>query len=335
MRQCDAWRFSRGAGYGIAVDIILPGLNAADMSPLAFVTGAGGAIGGHVVRLLAASGWRVAGVGHGNAPPGVAAWINGDVDGSNLGALAQSCGLPAGIVHLAGGSSVGPSLAAPAEDFNRSVLSTVKLLDWLRLNARQVPLVLASSAAVYGDRHSEPIAESAPRAPFSPYGYHKAMVEMAAECWAGNFALNVAIVRLFSVYGPGLRKQLIWEMCARLKAGEREIVLGGTGCEARDWLFIADAAAMLIAALDLASPAAPIFNGCTGMATNVADIARALIDAVDRSIALRFTGECRRGDPAYLVGRTELAAASGLRAGTSVQDGLARTLAAARKELLF
>src|SRR5260370_2041579 len=117
------------------------------MSQIAWVTGARGFIGRHVARHLANAGAVVHGVGHGIWPVqerrkwGLREWINGDISAGSLSTLATMGGKPAVVMHLAGGSSVGFSVAQPREDFARTVAGTAELLDWLRLSARQARLV--------------------------------------------------------------------------------------------------------------------------------------------------------------------------------------------------
>ena len=306
------------------------------MTQRALVTGTGGAIGHHVAHLLARRGWSVIGLGHG-AGQGqlpLAGYINGEIEVGNLSTLCERFGRPDVVIHLAGGSSVLPSIVAPAEDFARTVATTVRLLDWVRRDLPDAAVVLASSAAVYGNGHDAPIPEDAPRAPLSPYGYHKAMMEQVGECWASSFGLRVATVRLFSVYGPQLRKQLVWELCLQLARGAELITLGGTGEETRDWVHIEDAAAILTAAAAHASAAAPVFNGCTGHGVTVADAARLVAMGFDREVAFRFTGDSRPGDPAHLVGLPGRRAASELRARIDAETGLVGAARAARSILL-
>ena len=302
----------------------------------ALVTGANGAIGQTVVRELAGRRWSVVGLGHGamQTKLPMIGHINGEIDASNLSTLAAMWGRPQLVIHLAGGSSVAPSLLAPAEDFARTAASSVRLLEWLRVEAPEAAIVLASSAAVYGHVNLERIPVNARRLPVSPYGYHKAMMEQAGECWASNFGLRVAILRLFSVYGPTLRKQLVWELCVRLARGETSITLGGTGGETRDWVHVDDAARMLIDAGLHAATTAPIFNGCTGRGISVSRAAELVAGGFGRTAKFRFSGERRPGDPSHLVGEPDRASDAGIVSTVAAEDGLAATARIARSLLL-
>ena len=234
----------------------------------------------------------------------MADWRNGEVSHPNLDALESAVGKPDIVVHLAGGSAVGPSFAQPAEDFRRSVLAAGELAEWLRMRAPSARLVMASSAAVYGGGHDEPIVETAAPVPYSPYGFHKRMAELIWESYARNFGLRVAVVRLFSVYGPGLRKQLLWDACGKLAAGAPTLDLGGTGDELRDWVHVEDAARLLLLAAAEAASEPWVINGGTGVATTVREIAECLTHAMGRPLEVRFSGLSRSGDPARLVADT-------------------------------
>jgi UDP-glucose 4-epimerase len=273
-----------------------------------WITGANGFIGRHLARALADAGHAVDGVGHGaldeaeRHPLGLRTWLNGEIDAANLNALAAASGLPSAIFHLAGGSSVGLSIAQPFEDFSRTVAGTARLLEWIRVSAPECRLIAASSAAVYGADHTGAISEDATLTPMSPYGQHKLMMEQLCRSYADTFGVRSTVVRLFSVYGPHLRKQLLWDICSRLQKGERDLVLGGTGAELRDWTDIRDVV-RLLAEIDLhpQHEAFELINGGSGRGTSVADIAGMLVQNWGGEISVRYSGSVRVGDPFSLV----------------------------------
>ncbi|WGS22860.1 MULTISPECIES: NAD(P)-dependent oxidoreductase [unclassified Bradyrhizobium] len=279
---------------------------------ITWVTGANGFIGRYLVRELAAAGHAVHGIGHGALDEaearrlGLLTWINGEIDAANLNALAAAHGLPARVFHLAGGSSVGLSIERPFEDFSRTVASTARLLEWLRGSAPDCALIAASSAAVYGANHAGPIPENATPAPMSPYGQHKLMMEQLCQSYARSFGLQCSVVRLFSVYGPNLRKQLIWDICSRLRAKVPSLNLSGTGQEIRDWTDVRDVVRLLAV---VAEPSLPgvfrVVNGGSGRGTSVADIADDLIKRWNGCTIVRYTGIARPGDPDSLLANDE------------------------------
>ncbi|MBR1249464.1 NAD-dependent epimerase/dehydratase family protein [Bradyrhizobium sp. AUGA SZCCT0169] len=273
-----------------------------------WVTGANGFIGRHLVRVLADRGYRVHGIGHGaiedaeKRRTGLEHWLNGEIDAANLNTLASQSGLPSTIFHLAGGSSVGLSIAQPFEDFSRTVAGTARLLEWLRGSARDCRLIVASSAAVYGAGHEGAIAVDAAVLPMSPYGQHKLMMEQLCRSYAVTFGLRSTVVRLFSVYGPYLRKQLPWDICSRLHAGERNLVLGGTGVEVRDWTDVRDVVRLFAQIGGRPQPETfHVINAGSGLGTTVANIAAMLAKSWDGGISLEYSGAVRAGDPPSLL----------------------------------
>ncbi|MFB6451668.1 NAD-dependent epimerase/dehydratase family protein [Bradyrhizobium tunisiense] len=273
-----------------------------------WVTGANGFIGRYLTRALADAGHAVSGIGHGTLGEpdrqrlGIRQWLNGEIEAANLHALAAQTGVPTVTFHLAGGSSVGTSITQPYEDFSRTVVATARLLDWMRTTAPECRLVIVSSAAVYGAAHEGSISESAATEPMSPYGEHKLMIEHLCRSYATTFGLSSTIVRLFSVYGANLRKQLLWDLCVRLRGGASSLTLGGTGRERRDWTEVRDVVRLLVR-VGSNSPVRPveILNGGSGVATAVADIAQSVVDNWDRRIHVEFSGAVRTGDPFSLV----------------------------------
>lgn len=293
-----------------------------------WITGAHGFIGKHLARTLALSGHNVSGLGHGIWPEqqaatwGVTHWINGDILPGNLQLLQQVAGSPAVVYHLAGGSSVGGAIANPREDFFRTVGTTMELLEWLRLNAPSARLIVVSSAAVYGSGHMGGIAEDMAREPFSPYGYHKLIMEQLCRSFATTYGTRVVVARLFSVYGSFLQKQLLWDLCTKLATGLSTIELGGVGDELRDWTDVRDVARALSLVKELASDAAPIINVGTGRATSVREVASLVVDAWPTMANVVFSGKSRTGDPFSLVADGSRLQSLGFEWEISVENGI-------------
>ncbi len=283
------------------------------------ITGARGFIGQHLSRHLFHDGHHVIGIGHGDwsepkySLTGLSNWFSGDLS-LDLLIQVQDQYNPEYVFHLAGGSSVTSAVAHPLDDFKRTVDSTAHLLDWLRSSAPTTRLIAISSAAVYGAGFNGPIPESASASPFSPYGFHKFMMESLCRSYMQTYGLDCRIARLFSVYGPELRKQLLWDICSRLAAGESPLLLGGSGNELRDWTSITDVVESLVSIAF--HPESNLFqtpiNVGTGVGSSVRDVAQFVMDAWAAcspdlfSPKLSFTGQSRPGDPFSLIADTAL-----------------------------
>lgn len=296
------------------------------------VTGAHGFIGRHLTSHLAGAGFHVSGLGHGIWPAseaerwGTKTWINGDIGPSNLELVKRQVGAPDIVFHLAGGSSVGAAVQNPREDFYRTVVSTAELLDWMRQHLPSARLIVSSSAAVYGAGHSGRIGEAAVLQPYSPYGRHKRLMEEMTIAYASDYGLNVAIARLFSVYGPGLRKQLLWDLCAKMEREPDEIVLGGSGNELRDWTHVTDVVRGLAYLINVAADTAPVVNIGTGTGTSVRQITEQMISNWFEGMStpnLQFNGQARPGDPFSLIAENALLTKLGFQAEQSLKQGLA------------
>lgn len=291
----------------------------------ALVTGAHGFIGRHVARLLSRSGWTVTGIGHGawsddeQAAWGLTFWHTSDI---TLDALTTYGGRPSLIVHAAGSGSVPFSMQQPHQDFSRTVANTAALLEFARLHSPSSVVVYPSSGAVYGGVTKLPIEETDPLRPVSPYGVHKLMAEDLCRSYARHFAIRVAIVRFFSVYGEGLRKQLLWDACRKAMNGDRQF--HGTGAEVRDWLHVDDAAALLVAAAREASAECPTFNGGSGVGSDVASILKRLFVALGRTDDPGFNGVDRSGDPSRYIADMVRAQSLAWAPRTSLDEGIAR-----------
>jgi len=186
-----------------------------------------------------------------------------------------------------------------------------------------VPIVAVSSAAVYGARHQGAIAEASFGTPYSPYGHHKAIMEALCRSYGQNFGLRAAVVRVFSAYGSGLRKQILWDFCNRLASMQGDLVLDGTGQERRDWIHASDVARLLaLIGQTLPSPEVPVVNGGTGQGHTVAEFTQLALAAWSAERPVRFSGASRPGDPVNLVADVARARELGFAPEVSLAEGI-------------
>lgn len=291
------------------------------------ITGAHGFLGRYCAAEFSRQGYRVMGIGHGTWDDGAAAdagidvWLEGDISLEQLASLPWR---PDIIVHAAGSGSVSFSLSHPMQDFERSVTTTMSVLEYARLADHAPRIVLISSAAVYGCTDEIRIAEDTPSRPTSPYGVHKSMAEQLCDSYCEHFGVESSVIRFFSLYGPGLRKQLLWEACRRMSSAKASEPLEffGTGNETRDWLHARDAA-LLVRLVGEHARAGLVVNGGTGEAVAVNDILKRLALEMGGRGTIGFNGIVRTGDPGHLCADITRACHLGWSPSVPLSDGLA------------
>lgn len=293
------------------------------MSNRVLVTGACGFIGRNTAKLFADKGWHVTGIGHGFWTEnewkkwGLSEWHESEI---TLDSLRASIGSVDVIIHCAGSGSVGFSVEHPQQDFHRTLDATVAILEFVRQYTPHSRIVYASSAAVYGATASMPIDESVFLAPISPYGVHKKIAEEMCCSYSQHFSISVTIVRFFSVYGAGLRKQLLWDACLKISNGETTFF--GNGKEQRDWLHVNDASSLLYVSGLIGTPGYNIINGGTGVGVSVKKILEELFRCFDRTVGPSFSGEVRSGDPVNYIANIDVAKKLDWKPNISWRDGV-------------
>lgn len=305
--------------------MISTGTNTANRTAL--VTGADGFLGRHIVRHLAGCRWRV--VGTVRYPPaqsepdqpGLSAVYPIDLCDTPLDEILATT-QPDVIVHAAGPASVPKSMKDPAADFRASVDTLQTVLDSVRATLPTCRVVFLSSAAVYGNPGSLPISEETPPDPISPYGFHKLIGETLITEYHKVFGVHACSVRIFSAYGPGLRRQVLWDVTTAMLRSS-SITLLGTGDETRDFVHVADIARGIKAVIDNGAFEAEVYNLATGCETSIGNLARMLADAVGRASDIAFSGIRRDGDPLHWRADMGRLTALGFTPKISMEQGVA------------
>jgi UDP-glucose 4-epimerase len=257
------------------------------------ITGAGGYIGGSLARHLGTAGARVQALSCSRGE------LTAQALGDSVGAA-----LPQAIIHAAGSGTVAQVAADAASELPANLHALLEVLEFARRCTPMPRVVLLSSAAVYGNAPAEPQVEEHVREPVSLYGLAKAQTEQIVAFYAHQYGLQATAVRLFSVYGPGLKKQLLWDAMNRFAAAATSGMAPeffGTGQEQRDWVHIGDVGRFMLALLGRPA-AAPfeVFNCAGGRGASTSEVLAHMAHCA-RAPAPRFNGVVRAGDPAALL----------------------------------
>lgn len=199
-------------------------------------------------------------------------------------------------INCSGAASVPFSMEKPLNDFKLNVQNIVYLLEAIRIYNPDCKFLTMSSAAVYGNPKSLPIAVNAEVSPVSPYGYHKAFAERVCEEYYRFWGIQTCCVRIFSAYGPGLKKQLLWDLHNKF-AKEEKVILWGTGEESRDFIYIDDLISALNVVISHSSFAADVVNVANGKQISVREVAETYKRIIASTKLIQFVGAERKGDP--------------------------------------
>lgn len=301
------------------------------MTDRVLVTGGAGFIGSHLVRHLLATGEEVVVLDDlssgsaANLDPR-ACFLSGDVTDSAC--VAEAVKDVASIFHLAARVSVQECIADWAAAHRVNLGGTITLFQ-AAVAAGKVPVVYASSAAVYGDHGRTPCREDDCPAPISPYGADKLAAEHQARAMAAVHGLPSVGLRLFNVYGPGQAASspyagVIARFVANRRA-DRPFTVFGDGRQSRDFIAVADVVEGLLAARDHArdQSGAGVFNLCTGTETTLLALAEVIDAAARRGSTPIVFAPPQAGDIAASLGATEQArTALGFSARTTLTAGI-------------
>jgi UDP-glucose 4-epimerase len=239
-----------------------------------------------------------------------------------------------GVFHLAAIASVARCTEAWLDTHRINLSATIAVLDAARTASPQggpVPVAYASSAAIYGKPESCPLDEDAPARPLSAYGADKLGCELHGRVAGLVHGVPNVGLRFFNVYGPRQDPRspysgVISIFCERLVRGQA-VSVHGDGLQTRDFVYVADVVAALMAALPAASTDAPVFNVCTGQPTPLLDLLAVIGRVCDTPPRIAHEAP-RIGDIRHSVGSPRRSQdALRLRAPVTLEAGLTQVVA--------
>jgi len=266
------------------------------------ITGALGFIGMSLSKYHSQKGYKVYGIGHGklndeNEINIFVKWVEGDITLENILRFNEKFDI---IVHCGGSGSVGASIEKPYQDFKKTVEGTAEVLEYIRKYNSNAHLIYPSSPAVQGECQDTPIKESYVGKPCSPYGYHKRMAEDLCRSYYERYNIKISIIRLFSVYGEGLKKQLLWDACQKMITDKDEVLFFGTGEETRDFIHVDDVI-QIIERVIKKSPQFEVYNGGTGNRTSIEELVMLIKKELRVEVDINFNNEVNVGNPIYYL----------------------------------
>ena len=280
------------------------------------VTGVAGYIGGQIALQLKDAGHTVVGIDQrplqAHQTAAVDSFVQADFDSDKAYKTLLDI-QPSAIVHCAGTSLVGPSIAHPSTYYNNNVFKTMHLLDFIVQALPRTRFVFSSSASVYGTPYMTPCHEVDPCEPISPYGESKLMIEMMLKSYHRAYNLDYVAFRYFNACGADSQVRhgqetgathIIARALESLRDGT-EFVLNGTDYETddgtcvRDYVHVEDIAHAHLLALTAQVPS-DIYNLGSNQGTSNAEIIKAAMSITGKKLTFT-TGDRRPGDPAVLT----------------------------------
>jgi UDP-N-acetylglucosamine/UDP-N-acetyl-alpha-D-glucosaminouronate 4-epimerase len=304
------------------------------------VTGGAGFIGSHIVGTLLEQGQSVRvldnfSTGKRENLEGLARQFDGDrfevLEGDLRDAprVEQAVQGVEVIFHEGAFVSVPQSMEEPQTCFDVNITGTSRLLDTARAaGVRRV--VLASSAAIYGESDALPLVEETLPQPLSPYAVSKRVKEMYAELFTGSFGLEAVALRYFNVYGPRQRPDSMYAAAvpifARRLLDGKPVTVYGDGGQTRDLINVRDVVRANLIASQHPSAAGKIFNTCTGIETRILDLLDVMYELIPNAPPPQFAAP-RAGDIYRSVGSPQKASdILGFQAEVPLAEGLKETI---------
>ncbi len=304
----------------------------------ALVTGAGGFIGSHVVELLVRRGAAVTAFMHYRGTPttGAMAYLEPSVlaavrlvqgDIRDAEAVDEAVAGQDAVLHLAASISVPYSFVRPRDVLDTNTVGTYNVLAAAR-RCRPGRVVVVSSSEVYGTAQYVPIDEGHPLVGQSPYAASKIAAEKLAESFHRAFGVAAVVARPFNAYGPRQTTRAVIPVVLAQAIAGRPVRLGSLSPR-RDFTYVTDTAAGLVAAAEADAAVGSVFNLGSGQDISIGELVDLVGEVLGRPVAIEHEAE-RERPPASEVMQLKADASRarailGWRATVPLREGLRRT----------
>jgi UDP-glucose 4-epimerase len=202
------------------------------------------------------------------------------------------------IFHQAAFISVPQSMEDPDACFDTNVNGTIQLFK-LAEEAGVNRIVIASSAAVYGENPALPLSENDTTDPLSPYAASKRVGEIYTKIYTDLLNLDVVALRYFNVYGPRQNPYsdyaAVIPIFIKKMLDEEDPVIYGDGLQSRDFVYIDDVVRANLLAAESGQAPGQIINICSGLEINLLQLVDSLSGIFNREVQPVYEKE-RPGD---------------------------------------
>jgi len=263
----------------------------------AFVTGGAGFIGSALVKSLLEKNYSVTIFDNfsNSSEENVSTLLNkgaslvkGDV--TNYDDLEKALSGSDLVVHLAAQISVEESIKKPELTHSINVGGTENLLK--ACVAKKVnKIILASSAAVYGQPKKLPLTESSPISPISPYGQSKVEMEKLLEEFSKNYSLNGISLRFFNIYGKGQTDEYAGVITKFMKniSENIQLIIFGDGSNTRDFISIVDVVDSILSAIEkIEGKKGNYYNVAMGNFISIKELAELMLSISDKNLDIKY-----------------------------------------------
>ena len=228
------------------------------------------------------------------------------------------------VFHLAARASVPGSVKNPKEDFHHTLYGLFELLESVRLLGGKV--LFPSTASVFDPTNQLPLSERSYVRPTSPYGAAKVAGEAYAAAYHRCYGVDVRIARMFSVYGTGMNRFVIYDTFKKIVANPQQIEILGDGEQIRDYLFIDDVLEGIYTIMMNGQPGED-YNLASGIPVRIIDLVKMITTTMGHpDIQITTTGKSFAGDVLRWYADIRKISTIGFVPQVDLNDGLQRTI---------